>query len=118
MEIKPQGERGLDDLEIGRDIEIPRHVETMVADMVHALNAIGTIRPGHRQGFDLGQDGIAHFGKTLGDQRRTDGAGWIPAAQRQQAAPPPYRNRRGWQQIAREIKDVFQIILMPQPAQA
>ncbi|ODM82993.1 hypothetical protein A6452_18650 [Bradyrhizobium elkanii] len=95
---------GFDDFEIGRDVEVARHVERGIADMqdLAARLAAGGAR-------DLGQDRIAHGVERLRDQRRADDLGRIAGAERDHAAAPALRDRQR-KQIAREIDDVFGVV--------
>ena len=57
-----------------------------MAYLQNFLNAAGTLRAVNAQAIDDWQDGIADRLKRLSNQRGTDGARWITAAQRQHTA--------------------------------
>src|SRR5450631_2918590 len=46
------------------------------------------------------------------DQRRADRAGWIAAAEGEEPASPPRRDRRSRHQVAGEIPDMLHVILI------
>src|ERR1700742_2108068 len=76
------------DFEIGRDVEIARHVERGVADVQDFAPRLS--RTGAR---DLGQDRIAHGVEGLCDQGRADDLGRIAGTERNHPAPPALRDR-------------------------
>ena len=116
VKIELCGKRRLDDVKVRRDIEVTRHTQAVMACMVHMPETIRAIRPPHRNGFDQRQDRILHGGKALRDQCGADGARGIAAPQRQHATAPVDRHRGHRHEISRQIKHVFQIILMPESA--
>jgi hypothetical protein len=100
---------GFDDLEIGRDVEIARHVERGVADMQDfaARFPAGSAR-------DLGQNWIAHRVERLRDQRRADDLGGIAGAERDHPTSPALRYRQR-DQIAHQIDDVLGVVAEADP---
>ncbi|MDT4847030.1 hypothetical protein FQZ97_810760 [compost metagenome] len=83
-------------------------------DLAHAVLAVRIVQQGH---LDGGQDGVVDRGEGLRDQRRTDGARGVATAQREQVAAPA--RGHGWrgQQVARQIDDVLQVVVVAQALQ-
>ncbi len=103
--VEPVADRWLDDLEIGRQIEIARREQRMVPDVEHLAP-----RRVSRVGAPFGQDRIAHLLERLGNQRRADGARRIARSKCQHPPPPALRHRGLGQKIACKVDDVLQII--------
>ena len=63
-----------------------------------------------RNSFDIRQYGRVVRLKRLCDQGGAYNSRWIAAAERKQSMAKPHRNRRRWNQVTREIDDVFQVV--------
>ena len=63
-----------------------------------------------RNSFDIRQYGRVGRLKRLCDQGGAYNSRWIAAAERKQSPAKPHRNRRRWNQLTREIDDVFQVV--------
>src|SRR5215468_6529920 len=81
--VKAANDGGFDDFEIGRDVEIARHVERGVADMQDLATGLPASGTG-----DLRQYGIADGIERLCDQRRTDHLGRVARAKCDQPPSP------------------------------
>src|SRR6267378_261998 len=86
---------GLHDLEVGRDVEIARCEQAVMADVHHLV--IGIVAPGFTvvHESDFGQDRVVHRLERFGDQRRADCARRIAAPEGDHAAAPAHRHGRG-----------------------
>ena len=86
---------GFDDLEKRGNVEITGREQRVMPRPGGHLRVIGD--PAARGGpmFHDRQNGIVDALERLSDQRRADGARWLPAAQGEQTAPPACRHRRG-----------------------
>src|ERR1019366_1659471 len=100
---------GFDDFEIGRDVEIARHVERRIADVQDFAPRL--LAAGAR---DLGQDRGAHGVERLRDQRRADDLGGIAGAERDHPPPPALRDRQR-DQVAHQIEDVLGVVAEADP---
>ena len=100
---------GFDDFEIGRDVEIARHVQRRIAD-------VKDFAPGLSRGGagDLRQDRIAHGVERLRDQRRADDLGGIAGTERDHAPPPALRHRQRNQE-AHQVDDVLGVVAEADP---
>ena len=102
--VEALADRRLDDVEIGRDVEIARAVQRGVADFQNLLQRLQAARE-----RDLGQDRIAHGAERVRDQRRADQPRRIARAERDHAPAPALRHRQR-QQIAHQVDDVLDVI--------
>ena len=80
-------------------------------DLVHAVRAHRVLR---WHGLDDGQDGVAHRLEGLGNERRTDRARRVAAAERDHSAPPAHRHRGRGEKVASEVDHVLEIVLVAQ----
>jgi hypothetical protein len=102
--VEASPDRRLDDVEIGRDVEVARAVQRGVANFEDLLERLHAAH--HR---DLRQDRIAHGAESVGDQRRANQPRRIARAERDHAPPPALRQRHR-QQIAQQVDDVLQVV--------
>ena len=107
--VEPVHDRGFDDFEIGRDVEIARHVERGIADMQDFAPGLARGRAGNFR-----QDRIAHRVERLRDQRRADDLGGIAGAERDHAPPPALRHRQR-DQKAHQVDDVLGVVAEADP---
>src|SRR6516165_9547191 len=87
--VEAPDDGGLDDFEIGRDVEVARHVEGGVADMQDLATRLLA-----SSARDLRQNGIADGIERLCDQCRADHLGRIARAERDQPPPPTLWDRQ------------------------
>jgi len=102
---------GFDDGEIWRPIEVCGNEQAVVPHRPLLAQTGGAVRVVGAP-FDFGQDGVAHALEALRDHPRADRAGRVAAAQRQHAAAHPAGHRRRGQQIARQVENVAQVVLV------
>ena len=94
-----------DHCEVRRQIEITRRIGGVRPDLVHPADARSVLLR-----LEVRQDRIAHGRECFGDQRAADGFCRFAAAERQQLAAPTRRYGGCWQQEAREIEHVLQVV--------
>src|ERR1700733_3337228 len=97
--VEPMHDGWFDDFEIGRDVEIARHIKRRVADMQDF--ATGLSRAGLRHPR---QDRIAHGVEGLRDQGRADGLGGVAGTEGDHPPPKALRDRQ-WNQEAHQVEN-------------
>ena len=112
--VKTLGKGGLDDLKIGRDVEVAWREQAVVANTQDLFDTGRAIRSFCGSLFDDRQDGVVDGLERLSDQGRANRACGIAAAELDETSAPTQRNRRRRQQVASQIEDIAQIVAMPQ----
>src|SRR5262249_30390651 len=88
--VEAFGQRRLDDLEVGGEVEVGRGVEAVVADVkeLAAAELAEAVRGGLVDALDARPDGIAEAGEGFGDQVGADRPRRLARAERDHAAAP------------------------------
>src|SRR5678815_2552248 len=81
-------ERGFHYLEIRRDVEVARRIQTVMPDVHDLAVAVDAGRIVGALDRNVRKNGIAHLVESRGNQGRADRAGWVAAAEGQHTAAP------------------------------
>src|ERR1700733_9687054 len=107
--VEPVHDGWFDDFEIGRDVEIARHIKRGIADVQDL--AAGLSRAGLRE---PGQDRVAHGIEGLRDQGRADDLGGVAGTECHHPPPKALRNRQRNQE-AHQVENILGVVTEADP---